>query len=545
MTPRRILLVTLGGLGLALYLWPALVAPIVHWSDSDLDLDWARRGTGIWSPVVSPHHPPKPGYILFLRAALAAGPGEGGERRVVVIQSLLLWLSIAAAALRVRRNVGPGSAAALYVMLLLLLRLRDASSAVMSEAITAALLLPIAAVLLDPPARAWTAGLLGLATAGLFLVRPNAGVAALVLATASLVLAGRARRVAPLILGFLILWAPFWQTTAVPDDPFRGMAPAFITGSIDYGWAPEHQRSETEPPPFVQIRSALENWKATFGEERGDRGRQLVWRALHGVLGTDFYDARWSPLYNRATDLSRRITPLLTLASAAVLLAVPFRGRARIPKTLGLLLLAGLVAQSLILGALPRLALPFLAALVLYGIAALPGVGDARRRIAAAALLALLVAFVAWQRQVLDWEWGLVESPGVRIALTIPPGALPADAPATLHVRIAPLLLPTKAGLDVLGPRGEKLYESGSDIARERPFLTIPLPPALVEANRRRAVVLTLVSTGAYDEVHFLLFPIVPRPWATQSHREGTPLLSPKTGIASGGLDWWTHAGIR
>ena len=66
---QRLLYGGLAALGLALYLWPALSAPVVRWSDSELDLDWARRGVGIFSPVVSPHHPPKPGYILFLRAA--------------------------------------------------------------------------------------------------------------------------------------------------------------------------------------------------------------------------------------------------------------------------------------------------------------------------------------------------------------------------------------------------------------------------------------------------------------------------------------------
>ena len=81
---RLLLLAALAGLllgGLAIYLVPALSAPVVTWSDSTLDLDWARKGEGIVTPVVSPHHPPKPGYILFLRAVLLAGPAPRALRR--------------------------------------------------------------------------------------------------------------------------------------------------------------------------------------------------------------------------------------------------------------------------------------------------------------------------------------------------------------------------------------------------------------------------------------------------------------------------------
>lgn len=542
---RRVLFGGLAVLGLSLFLWPALAAPVVRWSDSELDLDWALRGAGIVSSVVSPHHPPKPGYILFLRAAMALGPAQSEVRRVVVIQSLLLWLSIAVAALLVGRRVGSRWGVVLYLVLIFSLRLRDSSSAIMSEALTAALLLPIAAVLLDPPKRAVTSVLLGLATAALFLVRPNAGAAAVLMAAAALWMSGGRRCIASLLIGFAGLGIPFWAATRVPGDPFRGMAPAFISGSVDYSWTPGHEHPAPEPLPFAQVRSALENWKATFTEERGDRGRQLVWRGLHGLLGTDFYDARWSPWYARATSLSRLVTPFLILACLAVLLAAPFRGRARIAKALGLLLAAALVAQSLVLGALPRLALPFLPALLIYGIAVLPGLEGARRRLAATGLFALSVGFVAWQRQVLDWEWGRVESSGVRIAQTIPEGALPAKAPATLHVRIAPLLVPTNAGLEVLGPAGERLFIGPADASGARPFLTVSLPDSLLAANRRGPVAIWLVSRGDYDAVHFLIFPVIPPPWGGGARREGSDDLSPASGIASGSLDWWAHPGAR
>jgi hypothetical protein len=282
---RRLLYGGFAVLGLALYLWPALAAPVVRWSDSELDLDWARRGVGIFSPVVSPHHPPKPGYILFLRAVIAPGPAETEARCVVVIQSLLLWLSIGATALLVGHRVGARSGVELYV--------------------------------------------------------------------------------------------------------------------------------------------------------------------------------------------------------------------------------------------------------------ALAELGSAVRRIGGVAVLALLVAAVAWQRQALDRGWGRIESSGVRIGQTIPRGALPGKEPATLHVRVAPLLVPTKATLGVLGPSIERLWTGPF----EGPFLTIAMPHALLVANRLGPIELAFVADGDYDSAHFLVFPVIPRPWASPAFRTGSESLSPSSGVPFGSLDWWSHKG--
>jgi hypothetical protein len=552
---RFLLFAVLAVLGFAVYLVPAFTAPVVTWSDSALDLDWARKGEGIVTPVVSPHHPPKPGYIAFLSGVLAVGPDSTAHRRIVIVQSVLLWLGLAAASLILGRRLGARYGVLLYVLLVLSLRLRDSASTIMSEALTAAILLPLAAILLHPPERARTAGLLGCVVAVLFLVRPNAGAAILLLAVMGLALPavggerphGRLKPVLMLLLGFVLVGAPFWYLTRVPGDPFRGMAPAFITGSLDYSWTPPHP--PPEPPPFVQVRTAIDNWQTTLTERSADLWRQLFWRALHGLLGTDYYDARWSQAYSAATTISRILEPLLTLAAIASLFAVSFRGRAHLAKILGLTLCGLLVAQSLLLGALPRLALPFLPALLLYGVAALPGIHSKRRRLAFDAAFVLLVAFVAWQRQILDWEWGRIEAAGVRLRLVIPRGRLPVPlperGPATLHVRIAPLVLPTETGLEVRSETDELLFStSQSDYDPEDAFLSVLLPESILGANRQRDVTLTLVSVGAYDGAHFLLFPVIPPPWSTQSARIGSPSLSPETGIDRGALDWWAHPGL-
>ena len=144
MSPKAGLFLLLAATGFVLYLWPALRAPVVLWSDSTIDLDWARRGVGIVSPVPPPaasedqHHPAKPAYLLFLRAALAFAPEGHEARTVVVVQSLLLWLSIVLTSLYLVRRRG-WVGLALLAVLLTFFRVRESASAVMTEALWRAL----------------------------------------------------------------------------------------------------------------------------------------------------------------------------------------------------------------------------------------------------------------------------------------------------------------------------------------------------------------------------------------------------------------------
>ena len=316
-----------------------------------------------------------------------------------------------------------------------------------------------------------------------------------------------------------------------------------MDGSLDYGWTSQLEHPVPLPPPLEQLHSVAANWKATLARMPGDRGRQIAWRALHGLLGTEFYDARWSPAYHRLTTLSRQFTPLLALASVAVLLAASSAGPARNAKILGLGMVAFLIVQGLALGALPRFALPFLPALFACAIVALRGLDSGARRWAASLVLMLLIGVVAWHRQVLDWEWGMIEAAGVRIEQRIPRGALPSRGPASLHLRISAPLLPSRAELALLGPDGHTLYDSRQDSERGRPYMTVALPDSILEANRTQPVSLTLVSSGQYDANHYFLFPVIPRPWAAPARRNSNPQLSPGSGIRGGALDWWAHPG--
>jgi hypothetical protein len=528
---RKILCGFLGAAGLALYLWPALEAPVVLTSDSLIDLAWAAEGAGIVSPVTAPRHWSKPAYLLFLRASIVAGPEASLSRRIVVVQSVLVWLSIAVSALLVARAAGEGPALVAYVLLLFLLRLRDVCSMVMPEALAAALALPIAALLIRRP-RGLTAGaLLGAAVALLALVRPNVGGIVFVMLIASGIRERRFRDLLPPVLAFAAIVVPVWAATR-SGDPLQDLRAPLDAGSRPYFWYVDPSASSD---PREQTRTTLRNWRQFFEEPGPDRGRELVWRAGHGLLGTDFYDARWGASYAKLSRFSRRLTPFLMLLAVAILITRP---------GLGLLLVVLLILQSVVLGALPRYALPLMPLVLLFACARLASSWNLARSLAMGGVFLGLLLLARTHPYVLDEEWGMLEGAGLSIAQPIPRGGLPSRSPATLHVRMGRPVLPSMAQVDVLGPGGRRLYASAQGPAEDSAFLTIPLPGWLLEENQRAPVVLSLASSGEYDAHHYWLFPVIPPLWAPPARREGSPPeLSPATGIASGSLDWWAHPG--
>ena len=546
---RKILWAGLGAFGLLLYLWPAFAAPVVLWSDSVRDLDWARRGVGISQPVPSDIHLAKPGYLLFLRGAMALVPPLGEARSVVLTQSLLLWISIAATAVYIGYRRGAGVGVGLYVLLILFTRLRDASSAVMTESLTAALLLPFAAFVLFPP-RPNRYGLVfaGIAAALIFAVRPNAGAIALALAILSAL--PRFRSLGLLLGAFVGVVAIMWVATrrSAGEDPWRGIGHPLFAASAEYYWLPSLGEWPEAASEKVRgrraIRGARENWQRFFSRRGGDTAREFAWRALHGLFGTEFYDARWSEPYRRLDTGSRLLAPFLLFAAIAILAVLPFPKPDSTVNAAAPLFLTGLVAQNVVLGSHPRYVLPFLPVLLLLacvGAASFRGTG-ARKRLACLVLFVGLVAAAAWRPFLLDWEWGQVESAGVVLSQGIPRGSLPRRAPATFHARIAPVS-PTSAHLDVYGPGSRPLYRSEEDPARHRPLITFTLPQAVLDANRSAAIELRFVSRGGYGPTDSLLFPVIPPPWRSDTRRERSDSLSPATGVEAGSLDWWTHEG--
>lgn len=546
----RALWAGLGALGLSLYLWPALAAPVVLWSDSVRDLEWARAGVGISQPVPSDIHLAKPGYLLFLRGAMALAPPLGEARSVVLTQSLLLWISIAATAVYIACRKGVGVGLGLYVVLILFTRLRDASSAVMTESLTAALLLPFAAFVLFPPGPTrYGPVFAGIAAALIFAIRPNAG--AIALALAVLAALPRLRPLALLLIAFVGVVAMMWAATrrSAGEDPWRGIGHPLLAASAEYYWLPSlgewpEAASEKERGREA-IRRARENWRSFFSRKGADTSRELLWRAFHGLFGTEFYDARWSEPYRRLDTVSRLLAPVLLFAAIAILAVLPFPKNELTVNVAAPLLLTGLVAQNLFLGSHPRYVLPFLPVLLVLacvGAASFRATG-ARKRVSCLVLFVALVGAAAWRPFLLDWEWGQVEAEGVVLSQKIPRGGLPERGPATFHARIAPAALPTSAHLDVYGPGPRALYTSDRDPARHRPLISFPLPQSLLDANRSASIELRFVSRGGYGPTDSLLFPVIPPPWRSGTRREGSDSLSPATGVEAGSLDWWAHEG--
>jgi hypothetical protein len=124
----------------------------------------------------------------------------------------------------------------------------------------------------------------------------------------------------------------------------------------------------------------------------------------------------------------------------------------------------------------------------------------------------------------------------------IPRGCLPSRTPATLHLRIA-AADPDSVSYWWLSASGQMIVTRGKR-DRRSPVVTLPIPEWLIEENRSQPVELTLLTVGNYGDASYLLFPVIPPPWASLAHRPGSNELSPATGVRWGALDWWAHAGL-
>jgi hypothetical protein len=237
------------------------------------------------------------------------------------------------------------------------------------------------------------------------------------------------------------------------------------------------------------------------------------------------------------------VTPFETVLAIACLVATGVR-RAGRWSLLGLLLLVLLGLQDFLLISHPRFVLPFLPALYLIAIVGVieNPAPSLRQWLPVAIIFVALLAFVATHRFILDWEWGRIESAGITIRQRIPIRSLPRKEPATLHLRLAPALVPSAAHFEVRGPNAF-LYSSVRDGSREKPVVSMALPASVLEANCRGDIELEISTFGSYGAFQYLLFPVIPRPWGAAASRVGGIDLSPTTGIRAGSLDWWAHAG--
>jgi len=541
----KVALVVFGAAGLFVYLWIAMRGPVVLWSDSRIDLALARerlgflgghsyRDAGGWGHAV------KPGYVFFL--ALCTALFGDPIRASLVLQSLLLFAALAFAAVLIGLRRGPLRGAAFFVGVLGMLSFRDSASAVMSEALaTAGFLALAAAIALGRADTIRRLLVIGAAIAALFYVRPNVGAAA-----GALALVGfdspRLRRPAiwgALAAGFLALWGPVEiARRAHVSEPVRsGMSSALLTGSLDYLWPAvvPHWPAAATPAETArqETRLAAARWRAMWPPATPEIRREWIWRSFHALLGTDYYDASWSPVYWRIDEAAKIARPFLVLMAVAWVVCGFRRPETRRFALLGTALLLMLVAQSLLVGALPRYGLPFLAPLFLFA-----ALSTSRKFIAPLLVGAALAGLVSLRPGVADREWGRIEKSGVVVRQEIPRDGFDRRR-SELHVRIGSLTGPTSAELSVEDDRGRILFSSRANPHPENPVAVFALPADVVARNRRTPVELRFVAGNGFDETNFYVFPVVPRPWKAPARREGAEALSPMTGVIGGSLDWW------
>lgn len=559
MRVRRLAFVLLGAAGIALYLWPALRGPVVVWADGQVDMRWAREGTGLWKPLTSEEalrisvHPLKPGYLLYLKLAMWLVPGVTAERSAILIQSLLLWISIAATSFALGRRHGFLTGAAAYASILLFIPLRDCASSVMTEAVSAALFLPIAAAAIGIPRRRsaaiWTA--IGLCI--LFSIRPNVAAIAFLLVVTGWSLSSSFRETITVAALFFVGIAAFWALTrdSAGPDRSRGLFDALLFGSSEYNWGPS---LKPWPPPGSnegglvsdpRLRAAADNWRQTLSQLPADRDRELRWRAWHGVFGQEYYDARWSPAYRGIDHLLRASAVLLVLAALATSLALR-RGREnRAANAAALLATPAFLLHNLAFAPIPRYLLPLLPFVLLLAARAAFLGRSAAFFLRASAFFVAGLALVARYPEVSSWDWGQIEAAGVTLEQSIPLGGLPRPGDvATLHVRVSSPIPSGSAHFELRA--GEQIiYRSVEDPNRSRPYITANLPPEVLRRNVAAPIRLRLTSIGTYGPDSWLLFAINPPPWRTGARRVGSKELSPRSDVRFGGLDWWAHSGER
>jgi len=541
----KLALVLFGAAGLFVYLWAAMRGPVVLWSDSRIDLALARERLGFlggraYRDVGGWGHAVKPGYVFFL--SLCTSLFRDPIRASLVAQSLLLFAAIALVAIFVGAKRGSWRGAAFFVAALGMLSFRDAASAVMSESLaTAGFLLLAAGIAVGRADSIRILLLYGAAIAALFFVRPNVGAA-----VAGLALLGirspRIRRPAvwgALAAGFLALWVPveIARRSHAPEPMRSGMSSAVLTGTLDYLWPAAVPRWPAEATPAAtaraELRLAAARWREMGPPFTPEIRRQWIWRASHALLGTDYYDASWSRVYWPIDEAAKIVRPFLVLLAIAWIVCAFRSAETRRFAFLGTVLVGMLVAQSLLVGSLPRYGLPFLAPLLLFA-----AISTSRKFIAPLLVAAGLVVVVSHRPGVLDREWGRLEKGGVVVRQEIPRNGLDRRR-SELRVRIGSLTGPTAAELSVEDDRGRALFSSRANPHPESPVIVVPLPADLVARNRNASVELRFVAGSGFDETNFYVFPVVPRPWGAPARREGSGVLSPATGVVSGGLDWW------
>ncbi|MFY9551662.1 MAG: hypothetical protein WAU32_10965 [Thermoanaerobaculia bacterium] len=524
--------------------------------DLDLVRNWIASGR-ISDLVEDPSHLPKPGYLAYLRAALPHGGSDAFEnRRFLLSNAIWILLGIGAAALALGRQFGPPSAIFFLLAVLACVTLRDSADYVASEPVASGLALLVAAgAIRESPGGGSLRGkfLIGCTTALVALVRPNLGLLLLAILILTGLMPPRRKGAAVAALGGFILClavgSVVGRAARVPLKPFgAGSSRVLLWGTADYYWKPDvggwPVGSTPEETNRLQLQKARARWGAFFQDWNANRARSLAWRLGHALLSTDELPSRWmSPRYLRADKLGRAWWWAIAACLTGGALAAAVGGTNEW-RFVPLLVLAACAVQSLVFGADPRLALPFLPILAVGLAAVLPTARWDRWALGSAfAVVVVVLLLVHKVPDVATYDFVLVRGPHRHIAQQVPSSALPKGGPSAVHFRLLqeqPCLL------------GISAYSGGRLLLRREPADSSPWPAvfslALTEqetAQARREGLELWIETDGPDSSSdaFVYYPVIPTLLRGRSNVDGQD--HPPSGFggeAIGSLPLWVTA---
>ena len=511
---------------------------------------WADSGRLSDNPE-DPSHLTKPGYLIYLRAVLPhAGADSRENRRFLLLNAAWILLGVAGASAALARRFGPAAALLFLVGILALPTVRDCADHLTNEPLAIGLSLLVAAgIVLTPSERPWVGSLLGGAAGFVALIRPNLGMALLVIA--AIAGATRTRRwssVGAATCGFLVclgLLGLVGRKAALALNPLGGeISRVVLWGTADYYWKPDvggWPRGETAAQTTrLQLARARDRWTTLLATRGENRTRSLVWRASHGLLSAEELPGRWrSAAYMSADRLARKWWWALASILVGASFGAAIAGRNAWRFVSATLVLA-CIGQSLFLGADPRLALSLLPLLMLSLAAALPAAQVSPGALIVALAASLLVAFTCIRMpDVAAFDFALVTGPRGRIEQTVSASALPAGGPASLHFRL--LQESPTAGISVFANDELVLHRDPAESSSWPAVFSTPLSEEVIARGRRDGLRLRIeIEAPASAEDAFLYYPVSPPVLGGRSLVDGQAALpSGFGGRTEGGLPVW------
>ncbi len=518
------------------------------------DLDILR--TWIATGLLTDHptdfaHLTKPGFLLYLRAALPhAGEDRGENRRFLFLNAAWILLGLGSVSIALRRRCGPLSELFFLLIALGCVALRDCADYVLSEPLAIGLALVVAAGVIhtDQEGARWKFGL-GAAVCLVTLVRPNLG--ALLLLIVLLKELSRQRRgigLAATLGGFILCvggLTVLGRLTRIPLNPFGGSSRVLLWGTADYYWKPDigdwPVGGTSGESTHLQLAKTRARWNSFFRNWNANHRRSLEWRLGHGILSAEELPSRWNSAHYLAADrFARRWWWAIATILGGLSVAAAIGGRG--PWLCApILVVMALIGQGLLFGTDPRLALPFLPLWALVLAAVLPTVRWGRFAIGGgAATVLLLFLFVRSVPDVAAFDFALVQGPGRRIEQALPSEAFCKSARATVHFRLLqepPFVL----GLSVFANGRPALRRGTANPSPWPASFAVALGEPETAQALHEGLRLRIETEGAASSNEaFVYYPVVPPLFCDRSSVDGQDRIpSGFGGETAGGLPVW------